>query len=211
MIRQKNIRKNGFTLIELLIVVAIIAILAAIAIPNFLAAQIRAKVSRVKAEMQTVATALESYEVDNNRYPQIFHTPPVGFNNGWDTPDFEPPYFYRLVPLSTPIAYITTIPFDVFNPGTDPWSANHGNVYAYFTSDPSDVGFLFGGGVFPTPSWYSENPNEAWRLASYGPTLTFSPPVIFSGYKEAQMGLTEYDYDPTNGTVSPGFIVRFGP
>ena len=60
---------KGFTLIELLIVVAIIAILAAIAIPNFLQAQVRAKVSRAKAEMRTAGTALESYFVDNNEYP----------------------------------------------------------------------------------------------------------------------------------------------
>ncbi len=50
-----------FTLIEILIVVAIIAILAAIAVPNFLEAQVRSKVSRTKSDMRSVATALESY------------------------------------------------------------------------------------------------------------------------------------------------------
>ena len=62
-------RIKGFTLIELLIVVAIIAILAAIAVPNFLEAQVRSKVARVKADQRSMATALESYFIDNNAYP----------------------------------------------------------------------------------------------------------------------------------------------
>ncbi len=62
--RAIRIQQTGFTLIELLIVVAIIAILAAIAIPNFLEAQTRTKVSRVKTDMRSAAVALEAYRVD---------------------------------------------------------------------------------------------------------------------------------------------------
>ncbi len=61
--------ERGFTLIELLIVVAIIAILAAILIPNFLRARAQAQVSATKGSMKNTATALESYFVDNNGYP----------------------------------------------------------------------------------------------------------------------------------------------
>src|SRR5436309_2575639 len=60
---------KGFTLIELLIVVAIIAVLAAIAVPNFLEAQTRSKVSRTLSDMRTIATALEAYRMDNRSYP----------------------------------------------------------------------------------------------------------------------------------------------
>src|SRR5205823_5824534 len=70
-IRERTNAKyqSAFTLIELLVVVAIIAILALIAVPNFLEAQTRSKVSRAKADMRTVAVAVEAYCVDNNQYP----------------------------------------------------------------------------------------------------------------------------------------------
>ncbi len=61
---------RGFTLIELLIVVAIIAILAAILIPNFLRARAQAQVAASKSDLKNVATALESFFVDNGAYPQ---------------------------------------------------------------------------------------------------------------------------------------------
>ena len=62
-------RSKAFTLIELLVVVAVIAILAAIAVPTFLQASTRAKVSRVKADYSAIATCLEAYIVDWNTYP----------------------------------------------------------------------------------------------------------------------------------------------
>src|SRR5512141_1394212 len=65
---MKN-RSRGFTLIELLIVVAIIGIIAAIAIPNLLNALARGKQKRTMADMRSIGTAVESYAVDNNVYP----------------------------------------------------------------------------------------------------------------------------------------------
>ena len=106
-------KKKGFTLIELLIVVAIIAILAAIAVPNFLEAQVRSKVSRCKADMRSLATALESYRIDSTNYPPMFDT---GWLNAvWPT-DASPPFHSRIPNyLTTPIAYITSLPHDPFN------------------------------------------------------------------------------------------------
>jgi type II secretion system protein G len=64
-----RLNKKGFTLIELLIVVAIIGIIAAIAIPNLLNAIQRGKQKRTMADMRAIATSVEAFAVDNNRYP----------------------------------------------------------------------------------------------------------------------------------------------
>ena len=60
---------KGFTLIELLIVVAIIGIIAAIAIPNLLNAIDRGKQKRTMADLRSIGTAIEEYSIDNNFYP----------------------------------------------------------------------------------------------------------------------------------------------
>src|SRR6187402_2931026 len=94
--------KKGFTLIELLIVVAIIAILAAIAVPNFLEAQTRAKISRAKADLRTLVTGIESYRVDQNAYSK-------SNSQSWalSLGSADPMMLPTLERITTPIAYLT--------------------------------------------------------------------------------------------------------
>ena len=72
--------QSGFTLIELLIVVAVIGMIVAIAIPNLLQAIDRAKQKRSMADIHSVGTALETYAVDQNYYPRIASSSPVAGN-----------------------------------------------------------------------------------------------------------------------------------
>ncbi|MBT9582162.1 type II secretion system protein [bacterium] len=71
---RNNRRRRAFTLIELMIAIAIIAILAAIAIPRFVTARYRAYLSACSVNEKNLATALESYRTDYRIYPPALIT-----------------------------------------------------------------------------------------------------------------------------------------
>ena len=77
--RMLHTRKGGFTLIELMIVVAIIGILAAIAIPNFLQFQLRSKTGEAKTNLAAIRTAEEGYFAEFNNYVAAIAS---GFDGG---------------------------------------------------------------------------------------------------------------------------------
>jgi prepilin-type N-terminal cleavage/methylation domain-containing protein len=70
---MKKLNRKGFTLIELMIVIAIIAILAAILVPNFVKARAQGQLTSCKSNLKNIGTACEMYSADfNGRYPGDF-------------------------------------------------------------------------------------------------------------------------------------------
>lgn len=200
---------RGFTLIELLIVVAIIAILAAIAVPNFLEAQTRSKVSRVKSDQRTLATAIEAYHVDANKYPPTRDH--AGTANAFAN--------LNLVRLTTPIAYITSVSATL-----DPFMANRAGTNSAVGSQPVDQDSYYYVGYADFATAFGLTPNNtfaAWGLSSLGPDgddngilnsawLIQNAVATGSGVvPQTNFWITRV-YDPSNGTVSRGDICRFG-
>jgi prepilin-type N-terminal cleavage/methylation domain-containing protein len=195
---------KAFTLIELLIVVAIIAILAAIAVPNFLEAQVRSKVTRQLSNMRVLATAVESYYVDNNKYPLTTVDPfdPAGGS--------EPEAMYKFYPgqITTPIAYISSDAAmeDIFRQAHD-----FSNPLAYQIMwhpsriyDPDGPYNHYSGDAV----WAAQrNRYGLWVLRSAGPDrYYYNDPGVNADYGAGGWNLASYD--ATNGTASTGDIYR---
>ena len=200
--QTKTIRNaiNSFTLIELLIVVAIISILSTIAVPNFLEAQTRAKVSRVKADMSSVVTALEIYAIDHNVYPYRRHP-------NWEDGAYAPRLSTKMEDmkvLTTPVSYMTKVPTDIFDNKVSP---------------PLDLINYFDGEQTNMLASQIQGVNDAgvnlWLLLSVGPDgyIGVADSGNPGGYPPQPPSLLLYltitlEYDPTNGAISWGNIYR---
>lgn len=202
---ESHPRQRAFTLIELLIVVAIIAILAAIAVPNFLEAQTRSKISRVKSDMRTISVAINSYVVDNNKQP---------YQDGTYVWVGDGLFHHQTLALTTPIAYLSSLPTQVFaidaidiinwsnvlNPGQRP-AGSPKLGYAYDTNNRAPS---YGGNVLQyywALAAFGNSGIVTWSLAGIGPTSKWNMVNYPAGTAADPSGGT---YDPTNGTVSAG-------
>lgn len=194
------LKKHGFTLIELLIVVAIIGILAAIAVPNFLNAQMRARVARVVSDMKALAMAEEMYQLDNGQYT---------FDGDCGVGGGE---FRSYIPLTTPVSYISNYPNDAFANDLTEFQnmqdirSGLRPVFEY----TSRVSF----GPNGTPNCANSDAvyNTLGRIGvqylftSLGPDNDQDFPWSEAAYEDVSRGTGQWVYEPSNGLTSSGNI-----
>ncbi len=210
--------QQAFTLIELLIVIAIILILFAIALPNFLEAQVRAKVTKVKGEIRTVATALEAYQTDWRDYPWGAELESLSFPA---LPPAEPAELHLATILTSPIPYLSELPNDSFSNLFAEGSDQGRMVPFNYTEEKTNL--RLGDPILLaelTLAVYGSVRSARYVVLSHGPDgdhdefgdHDHEEAAPTSDEEEAHdHESTPANYAPTNGTKSSGDIYYFGP
>lgn len=206
-------RKWAFTLIELLIVVAIIAILAAIAVPNFLDAQVRAKVSRAQSDMRSIDTAITMYILEWNNEPRVTNA-----NNPNNPGEYSSWWGFVSYLLTTPQPYMSTLPPMPFidkqvlaswrglgagnGQSNQPYTVirNTGVPYGWqpglcYTNNSGLLKY----NILISQKFHDDTGHSNYILYTCGP----------DSMDTTVWGTPEY-YDPSNGSISFGDIYRFG-
>lgn len=218
-------KRNAFTLIELLIVVAIIGILAAIAVPNFLNAQMRAKIARGLSDMRSLSTGIEQLRLDKgvllvdfwdddtakgqDRMSEIFQ------GIGGATTNDRGGTAGLWAPLTSPISYMASIPVDPFfskiagaDTASNLISADliPPYCYMYADEDPAIPGLDYG------LAWFSPSNRNAQAIGvkhlrdGEYVIIGAGPDMERGGYSDAQKGMG-FPYQASNGLSSHGDII----
>lgn len=216
--------KKAFTLIELLIVVAIIGILAAIAVPNFMNAQTRAKVARQYADMKATVTGIEQLKLDKGVMLIDFWDDDTDwgkerlatiFANVGNVGEANRRMIHVLGPLTSPVSYMSAVPVDPFAAKMEPnetggHNERYGiwgnNTYLYVDWDLQDSSGGYGGynsaaNATISEKWHSDMRKGDYVLFGFGPAAA-------KFYSSSSMGVRMWiPYDASNGLNSIGDIM----
>jgi prepilin-type N-terminal cleavage/methylation domain-containing protein len=208
-------RRSGFTLLELLVVLGVVLILTAIALPNLLQSQVRGQVTMARSHTRAVAQGLDLYWVDHHRFPSStprFPSDPLGIIS-----------HHQLSALTSPVGYISpnalfdpfgVVEVQIYDPGL-----NAGNDFPKLEQPNTERGLLYF--HYPSVAFQRREPGlliQGASAISIGPdrkdSLASFRPLAMETFRRlvpSTLASHPYNtvYEPTNGTRSSGDIGEF--